>query len=351
MKIKILASALICAALCFGVLASCSQQEKLPETQAKSYYDFFDTVSAVISYKGDSSEEFDKNCDSVSALLRDYHRLFDIYHEYEGENNLMTVNKNAGIKPVKVDGRLIEFLLYCKEIYTLTNGKTNVAMGSVLKLWHDEREFGGNNPEKAKTPNPEALLQASEHTDINSIVIDEKAGTVFISDPETQIDVGAVGKGYATEKAAQLLIENGVTSYVLNIGGNIRAIGTKANGDGWITGITNPDRESEDPFVCRVDIQDISLVTSGDYERFYVVDGVSYHHIIDPETKMPANYFSSVSVFIGDSGLADALSTALFCMSYEDGVKLLGEIGADAIWVTVEGEILSTDGISFVEIR
>ncbi|MBR2454112.1 MAG: FAD:protein FMN transferase, partial [Clostridia bacterium] len=240
-----------------------------PETQAKSYYEFFDTVSTVISYKGDSTAEFEANCDAVSRLLGEYHRLFDIYHEYAGANNLMTVNKNAGLEPVKVDEKLIDFLLYCKEIFTLTNGKTNVAMGSVLGLWHDERELGTENPEKAKLPSADALAEASKHTDINAIVIDKEASTVFISDPKVRIDVGAIGKGYATEKAAELLIEGGVTSYVLNIGGNIRAIGAKPNGDGWKTGITNPDKASTEPFVCRVNIKDISLVTSGDYERFY----------------------------------------------------------------------------------
>ena len=199
MKIKALVCAVVFALLSFGILVSCSQVQNEPQTQAKSYYEFFDTVSAVISYKGDGAQEFDANCEAVSALLRDYHRLFDIYHEYEGINNLMTVNKNAGISPVKVDGRLVDFLLYCTEIYSLTEGKTNVAMGSVLKLWHKEREVGIDTPEKAKLPDRDALLVASAHTDINSIVIDREAGTVFLSDPETSIDVGAIGKGYATE--------------------------------------------------------------------------------------------------------------------------------------------------------
>ena len=350
MKIKGLLCSVLCVALCFGSLVSCSLLGKdsgTPQTQAKSYYDFFDTVSVVISYKGDSTEDFEANCKAVEAVLGDYHRLFDIYHEYAGINNLMTVNKNAGKEPVSVDERLIDFLLYCKEIFTLTNGKTNVAMGSVLKLWHDEREIGAENPDKAKLPSEDALLEADMHTDIDSLIIDRAAGTVFISDPEMRIDVGAIGKGYATERAAETLIRSGVTSYVLNIGGNIRAIGEKTNGEGWVTGITNPDRTSEESFVCRVSIKDVSLVTSGDYERFYTVGGVRYHHIIDPETLMPAKNFSSVSVFVSDSGLADALSTALFCMSYEEGASLITKIGASAIWVTKDGRLLSIGEIDF----
>ena len=354
MKLLRTIALLICAASLLCMLSACNISDndkdiKEPQTQARSFYEYFDTVCVVMSYKGDSTEAFDTNCNDIEKLLEDYHKLFDIYYEYAGVNNLKTINKNAGIAPVKVDERLIDFLLYAKEIYAITNGKTNIAMGSVLSLWHKEREIGIDNPEKAKLPDENALKEAAKHTDIGSLVINEEESTVYISDPDMRLDVGALGKGYATEKAAQLLIERGVTSYVLNFGGNIRAIGTKVTGDGWITGITNPDKESNESFICRVNIKNISLVTSGDYERYYVVDEKKYHHIIDPETNMPAKYFSSISVFTPDSGLADALSTALFCMSYEDGVKLLEKIGeVDAIWVTSNGEVKSTSGVEIL---
>ena len=345
----ICASTLLCALFACDIVPKSSDITE-PDKQARSFYEYFDTVCVVISYKGDSAEAFDTNCKDIERLLEDYHKLFDIYYEYAGINNLKTVNKNAGVAPVKVDGRLIEFLLYAKEIYALTDGKTNVAMGSVLKLWHNERERGMDDPENAKLPDENALIEASKHADINSLVINEEESTVYISDPDMRLDVGALGKGYATEKAAQLLIDRKATSYVLNFGGNIRAIGTKVTGKGWVTGITNPDKTSEESFVCKVDLKDISLVTSGDYERYYVVDGKKYHHIIDPDTNMPASYFSSVSVFTKDSGLADALSTALFCMSYEDGLALINKIGGvDVIWVTPTGEVRYTNGVKFVK--
>ena len=352
MKLKRILCAILCLTLSLLMLSSCNFSQnsgKEAEPQAASYYEYFDTVSVIFSYKNDTPEEFADNCNAVSELLSEYHKLFDIYYEYEGINNIKTINKNAGKEPVKVDGKLIDFLIYCKEIFTLTDGKTNVAMGSVLKLWHDERENAETSPENAKLPEYKELLEASLHTDIKSVVIDKEAGTVLISDPKVQLDVGAVGKGYATEKAAELLTERGAESYVLNIGGNIRTIGSKPNGDGWITGITNPDKTSEEAFVCKVEIKNTSLVTSGDYERFYTVDGKKYHHIIDPQTLMPANFFSSVSVFTENSALADALSTALFCMSYEDGLKLAESVGAEVIWVRRNNEVLTTDGIEIVK--
>lgn len=340
MKIIRVSALVLCIAFMLPLLTACKK------VRSEKYFEYFDTVSVIQSYAKDSKKAFESNCEAVSDLLSDYHKLFDIYFEYSGINNLKTVNLNAGKEPVKVDERLIDFLIYAKEMYNLTNGQMNVAMGAVTRLWHDARESALLHPESARVPSDLELEKASYHTNINKVIIDKEAGTVFISDPDMSLDVGALGKGYATERAAELLISRKVTSYVLNIGGNIRAIGTKPSGDGWVTGITNPNKASDEPFVTKVIIKDISLVTSGDYERFYTVEGVRYHHIIDPDTCKPANHFSSVSVFNADSAISDALSTALFCISYEDGLKLIKALGnTDAIWVLPDGVVKMTEGI------
>ena len=348
MKIIKFFSLLMCLSLLTMFLFSCTTEDDIqePQAQAQSSYQYFDTVSVVFSYAGDSQAEFNSNFAIVEEVLREYHQLFDIYYEYSGVNNLKSINTNAGKAPVKVDKKLIDFLLYCKEIYSITNGETNIAMGSVLKLWHNAREYAEYDPNNSYIPSSELLLEASKHCNIDDIIIDEEESTVYIADPMLGIDVGAIGKGYATEMAAQALIAKGVSSYVLNIGGNIRAIGEKTTGNGWVTGITNPDKTSDDSFVCKVVIKDISLVTSGDYERYYYADGTKYHHIIDKDTNLPSTHFSSVSVFTKNSGLADALSTALFCMSYEEGLALINKIGSvDVIWVYPNGDVKMTDGI------
>lgn len=338
-----------CASLLIASLASCSgQATNKPKAQAKAYYEFFDTKSIIYSYRGDSKSEFEANCADVAELLEEYHKLFDIYYEHSGVNNLKTINKNAGVNPVKVDEKLIDFLLYAKEIYTLTDGETNVAMGSVLKIWHDCREkaLDDKATEAPSLPDSQELMLASQHCNIDDIIINREDCTVYLQDPEMSLDVGAVGKGYATEKAAKMLIEKGVSSYVLNIGGNIRAIGSKTTGEGWITGITNPDKNSDEPFALKTVIQNTSVVTSGDYERYFTVDEVNYHHIIDPDTLMPAEYFSSVSILTADSALADVLSTALFCISQEEGLALIQSIGeVEAIWIYKDGTVKYTDGI------
>lgn len=327
------------------ILTGCLNSVNNDSIKKLSNYDCFNTVSYVISYANDNEEVFNNNCDEVFSILKEYHRLFDIYHEYAGINNLCTLNKNAGKEAIIVDKKLIDFLLYCKDLYALTNGKTNVMMGAVLKLWHDEREAASDNPNSAKLPDMENLKRASLHTSIDLLEIDTEKNTVRISDPDALIDVGAIGKGYATEMSAQFLEEKGCNSYVLDIGGNIRIIGTKIDGTGWLTGIKDPINRGEYSFFTR--ISDISCVTSGDYERYYTVEGKRYHHIIDNNTLMPSEYFASVTIFTKNSGLADALSTALFCMSYEDGLELVNNLEekVDVLWIYRDGTIKRTDGV------
>ena len=330
-------------------LASCGERVTAQPPKTRQYYEYFNTVSVVYSYRGDTDAEFAAACSTVEGVLGRLHRLYDIYYEYSGTNNLATVNRLAGREAVEVDAEIIDLLEYAKEIYTLTGGRTNVMLGAVTRLWHDCREEARDYPDRARVPDADELRAAAEHVSIDSLVIDREAGTVYISDPEASLDVGALGKGYATELAAQALRELGLDSYVLNIGGNLAAIGRKPNGDGWRTSIRDPHEAGG--YSATVELADSSLVTSGDYERYYTVGGVRYHHLIDPATLMPARYFSSVSVLCRDSALADALSTALFCMPAEQGRELVRSLeGVEAYWITPEGDEYMTEGFRLVQL-
>ncbi|MGN1399324.1 MAG: FAD:protein FMN transferase [Erysipelotrichaceae bacterium] len=341
-------SRVLCQILLVGALLiafGCQKETTRDKPIGKVSYNYFDTVSYVYDYTNDTDKEFEQFSNGVFDILAYYHQLFDIYHDYSGINNLKTINDQAGISPVEVDQQLIDFLLYCKEMYTLTSGKMNVMLGSVLTLWHDCRSAAADDPSNSKIPEIELLQQAGEHTSIDSLVIDEINKTVYISDSQASIDVGAVGKGYATEKAAQYLIENGKDGYVLNIGGNIRTIGTKPNGDSWVTGIKNPNDPDGD-FPIRISISNISCVTSGVYERYFTVDGKRYHHIIDSDTLFPADYFASLTILADDSGLADSLSTALFCCDEQTGRDILSKMPqVGAIWIYSDGKVSYTENV------
>jgi thiamine biosynthesis lipoprotein len=321
-----------------------ANREESKKPQGMVNFTFFDTVSYVYSYAGDSQEEFEARTNGVFEILGEYHKLFDIYYEHSGVTNLRTLNNNAGGEAMVVDEKLIDFLLYAKELYETTDGEMNIMMGSVLSLWHDCREAASVNPANARIPTEDELLEANKHTDMSFLEIDEENNTVRITDPKAKIDVGALGKGYATEKAAEYLKSVGAESYVLNIGGNIRIIGNKPDGSGWGTGIKDP--ADSERYAMTLTLADTSCVTSGDYERYFTVNGERYHHIIDKDTLMPATYFSSVSIITKNSGLADALSTALFAMSYEDGLALVEKIGGvDVLWITSDGKQYYTEGI------
>lgn len=340
LKIK----AALCCVLAALLLTACGQEQPQAEPTGKAYFQYFDTVSYVYNYAGDTAETFEERSAAVAGILYEYHRLFDIYHEYSGINNLCTVNRLAGGDPVPVDEKLIDFLLYARELYEKTGGEMNVMMGAVLRLWHDRRTEAGEDPAAARLPAEEELAEAAGHVGFDALEIDEQAGTVRITDPAASIDVGALGKGYATEMAARHLEEQGISGYVLNVGGNLRIIGTKPDGSGWLTGIKDP-RNPEESFAAKVTLADTSCVTSGNYERYYTVDGVRYHHIIDEDTLFPAEHCASVTVITKDSGLADAMTTALFCMSYEEGAALLKSFGGvEAMWVFADGAVRYTDG-------
>ena len=323
-------------------LFSCDGFVSTDAPREKIFFDFFDTVTHIYDYSGGSDDDFDTNCAEAESVLREYHRLFDIYNEYSGMNNLCTVNKNAGGDAVKVDGRLIDFLLYAKELHAKTDGEMNVMMGAVLRLWHDARSDAESASANLNIPTSAALEEAARHTSIDLLEIDKAAGTVRISDKKASIDVGAVGKGYAAEKAGELLRTNGARGYVLDVGGNLKIIGTKPDGSGWKTGIRDPANTQN--YAHYLTLANTSCVTSGDYERYFTIDGQKYHHIIDKDTLMPSEHFSSVTVITPDSGLADALSTTLFCMNYEDGTDLLKNFeNVDVIWITRDGQKYLTD--------
>ena len=337
----------LCATLVLGCSACGTTNPKNPEyTKYSAYaFDYFDTATVITGY-AESQEAFDSIANEALALLGEYHQLYNIYLRYDGVTNLCTVNelKDGKHNTVTVDQKIIDMLLFAREMYDKTGGMTNVAMGSVLKLWHDYRTLGMDDPSDASLPPMDKLTEASQHVDITNMVIDEQNRTVTLTDPKMRLDVGAVAKGYATEQVARWLEAQGVSGWLLNVGGNVRAVGKKPDGSLWMAGLENPDEDAKD-YLAYLQLESEALVTSGSYQRYYIVDGKSYHHIIHPDTLMPSEGYLSVSVICPDSGMGDALSTALFCMPLEDGKALVESMeGVEALWLTTDGVQTTTSG-------
>lgn len=301
-----------------------------------SFYDVFDTFSQVVVYAPDEKQAAEA-AEAVHGELVRLNRLYDIYNNYEGINNIKTVNDNAGVRPVRVDEDLMELLELSVKAYDETDGAVNPAMGAVLSLWHDARESAAENPEGAELPSAEALKKAAEHTDINCLVLDKERGTAYISDSEASLDVGALAKGYAADRAVEVLREKGISSALVNLGGNVAAVGARPDGREWVVGVRNPDNQSES--AASIAIKGGSVVTSGDYQRCFEVNGRLYSHIIDGKTLMPAENYRSVTVYAESSAEADILSTALFILPKERGDEIAAKFGAKVCRINYGGNI------------
>ena len=202
-------------------------------------------------------------------------------------------------------------------------------MGSVLNIWHNYRENALNNNVYAIPTNTE-LIEASKHTGINSIVIDENNSTVFIKDKYTSIDVGAIAKGYAADYAVKYLKSKGIKVALINLGGNVIAINDKDK-ESFKTGVVSPNNNDE--YIYSFDLSNQSAVTSGNYQRYYDYNGKRYHHIIDSKTLFPSENNKEVTVVTNSSLEGDVFSTALFILPYDEGVKLAKDNNLKVMWI------------------
>ena len=341
--------------ICMGCKTSINYTQK----QMYSFDSGFDTVIAYIEWVEDGDTQYRENANKTFEKFSYYNELFDSFHDYENINNIKTINDNAGIKAVSVNQEVIDMLLEAKYFYDISYGKIDVTAGKMISLWHDAREIGmefNTHGEYGEVPSRAELEESIKHKGWDKIIIDDENNTVFITDPYVSLDVGSVAKGYATQRVAEYLVTENVKNAVIDAGGNLKALSGKYNGKEWITGIRNPNNPSLSPDDSLLTVQysgDKSAVTSGDYERSFIAkDGKSYSHIIDPDTTYPADKYRSVTIITTDAGVADCLSTALFCLDYEDGLKVIEQYKKDhdnafleVIWVANKDINFETDNV------
>ncbi len=331
-----------------------------------SFFDTFDTVVDLTFYTKDE-ETFKRLFALAHEEFLRLHKLFDNYHEYPDVPSLMQINRLAVQAPIPVDPDLFHLLQLALSNYEDCLGKVNIALGPVLSLWHDAREAAGvesgpsqtsQDPSstapasgKAQLPDPEALQEANRHTDIHKVVLNERDQTVYLADPDMALDLGAIAKGYATELVARKLMEKGLESGLISAGGNVRTVGRHPAGRDWRIGIENPKTGSRDQAIASLPVPaNASVVTSGDYQRYFVVDGKRYNHIIDPKTLKPAVQYASTSILTVDSGLADLLSTAFFIANPQEAQQIYQNyqkkgIPIEVVWIDFQNKLSSTAGL------
>lgn len=335
------------------MLSSCAST-KAPDTEYTKYssqfYGTFDTIVQIIGYSK-TEEEFTGYAGQIKSRMEDLSHLYDIYYEYSGVNNIKTINDNAGIQPVAVREEILDLIEFCQQWYEKTDGKVNIALGPVLSVWHKYMERYSADSTDAKIPELSDLQEKLPLCDMSCVVVDREAGTVYLTQEGMSLDVGAVAKGYATQLACREAYEAGFTSFVVSAGGNVVAGDPPLDGvrSGWGIGIQDPFTAEELGGGNSVDVAYISnscVVTSGDYQRFYMVGERRIHHIIDPDTLMPADYYRGVTVITQDSGIADLASTTLYTLPYQSSRAMAEKMGWEAMWIFADGTIEWTDGMT-----
>ncbi len=323
----------ILVAFIFGMILVDSLNVK--EYTENLYY--MDTYIYVKVYTGNKVHA-NEVLSGVEKIYKEYHELTNKYKEYKGVKNLYYLTYNTSKEEtITIDKRLYELLEYGKDVYDVTNGLVDISMGNVLDIWKSYRDS------KYGVPTLEELKSAKTDS-IEDIVLLEKNQ---ILNNHVNIDLGAIAKGYVTELAAEYLEKEGVTKYIINAGGNV-IVGDNDENDKYSIGIEDP----EDPTgIFKVIYgNNISVVTSGGYNRYYTWEGTRYSHIINPKTLFPDNYVKSVTVICRSSKFADVLTTMLYMMDVDSGLDYINNLeGVEAIWYTIDNQIITSNGIAKYE--
>lgn len=332
------------AALFFVFLCGCGTKLHINEYQRFStvFYGTFDTVVQVIGYCK-SEEEFTGYAEKIKDRFTELNNLYDIYYEYSGINNIKTINNNAGIAPVEVSDEILDLMDFCLEWYDKTGGQVNIALGPVTSIWHSYMQRYAGDSSDAKIPDMEKLLAAKPFCDISKVIVDRDKKTVYLAEEGMSLDVGAVAKGYATELVCREIYDAGFTSFIISAGGNVVALDAPADGSRAAWGIGIQDPFDAGKAIDTAYVTNTCVVTSGDYQRYYMAGEQRVHHIIDPATLMPSDYYRGVTVITKDSGIADLASTTLFTLPYEESRALAESMGWKALWIFADGSIELTD--------
>ena len=250
----------------------------------------------------------------IDSSIIEISRIEKLISDWIPESQVSQINKNAGIQPVKVDKELIELSKRALHFSELTNGAFDISFAAADRIW----KFDGS---MTAIPSAEVVAESVKKIGYKNILINEEESTIFLKFPGMKIGFGATGKGYAADKTKELMISKGVDAGIINASGDLNTWGKQPNGDNWIIGITNPMKEDE--LFAAFELSGTAVVTSGNYEKFVMIDHKRYSHIIDPRTGYPSSGLSSVTIFADTAEKANGISTAIMALGKKAGLKFL----------------------------
>lgn len=318
---------LILSALVMLTFPSYSKAEVFKEKTSVMGTDLEITVST------DSKEKAQKAFDTVVSEMK---KIEDEMSEWKEGTYVSEINKYAGKKAVAVPDDLFKVIWASLVVSDLSGGAFDITWASMRGVWDFRRGH-------ERVPSPEEVREKLKLVDYRDIVLDEKKKTVFLKREGMAIGLGAIAKGYAVDRATLAIAKEGIKDSIVKAGGDMRVQGTD-NGAPWEIGIKHPRKKE---LLAKLRLSNVSISTSGDYERFFIKDNVLYHHIMDPKTGYPARASMSVTILAPDTMTSDALSTAVFVMGPDRGLELVGRLkGVEAIIVDSNGKMRISPGIN-----
>ena len=274
---------------------------------------------------------------NIQEAIGEIQRIEKLISSWDANSETAAINENAGVKPVKVSLELFKLIERSKQISELTNGAFDITFAGMDVIWR----FDGS---MTQMPTTSQILKAKENVGFNKIVLDTSDQTVFLTQKGMRISFAAIGKGYAADKAKELLVSKQVVAGVINAAGDITAWGKKVTGEKWLMGITNP--LSKNTIYSWIPLLESSVATAGNSEQFVTINGKKYIDIINPATGYPAADLNRVSVFSKSAELCDALATAIMVLGKDAGLALVNQLGGtEAIIVDSDNRIVKSNGI------
>lgn len=283
------------------------------------------------------AENEEKGNEFIDIAIAEITRIEKLISSWDPKSQTSLINSNAGIQPVKVSKELYDLIERSLAISKLTNGAFDISYASLDKIW----KYDGS---MKQMPSEDEISSSIKKVGFQNIIIDKENQTVFLKVEGMKIGFGAIGKGYAADKAKAMLIDKEVKSGIINASGDLNAWGKQANGKDWMVAITNP--LNKEKAFSWLPIHNAAVVTSGNYEKFVKFKGIRYSHIIDPRTGYPSTGILSVSIFTNNAEFADAISTSIFVMGVDTGLDFINQLkGVECIIVDENNKVITSKNI------
>lgn len=275
----------------------------------------------------------------IDAAVNEISRIEKLLTTFSDSSQTNLINQFAGIKPVQVDLEVFDLINRSKKISALTQGAFDITYGSVDKsLWNFDRTM-------TSLPDATTARKMVRLINYQNVILDKENSTVFLKEKGMRIGFGGIGKGYAAEMARILLKERGVESGIVNASGDLTAWGVQPNGKPWTIGIADPDA-ARHPFSF-LDITDMAIATSGNYEKYVMINGKRYSHTIDPKTGLPVSAIKSVTIISPNAEIADAMATPVMIMGIKAGLDMINQVkGLACIIIDEHGKIFTSKNIN-----